>query len=297
MLATIILDTFARKEALEIAAALDELCSPEDAYCFSSAAIYAFWSVPRQELLYIGLAKDVASRFRQHTGLVDCAAKCCKREQIDEYFTTNERLGYSVMVQSSLMQPTTKVDEKAIAKALLDDPFSDEVDLEDIFGAEESIAVAEGMLLELHRQLGDKLPIWNKIGGSIAGRKRRSLYEYTAHMRAIQGILAGKLFEDIEMELEEAGFPFELLLNLEGAELSVLNAHSTLREMSADPTTAYYETLLHGVRMLVATQLVPYETAMKLHERSCDTVQEYFDEMKAVGYLQKVVSLLGVQRK
>ena len=64
MLATIILDAFAKPEFEEIAAALDEICSPHDHYAFSSAAIYSFWSVPKREILYIGLAKDVARRFR-----------------------------------------------------------------------------------------------------------------------------------------------------------------------------------------------------------------------------------------
>src|SRR5262245_6822924 len=108
MLATIILDTFAQHEASEIAASLDDLCSPDDNYGFASAGVYAFWSVPERQILYIGLASKLGDRFRQHTGLAACDAKCCKRLQIADYFKNTKRLGYSIFVQSPMEQPPTK---------------------------------------------------------------------------------------------------------------------------------------------------------------------------------------------
>lgn len=296
MLSTIILDTFTNDEKEQIAAALDDLCSPADTYGFSCAAIYAFWSVPQRELLYIGLTKNIALRFRQHVGLVKCDPKCCKVAQITDYFQSNERLGYSVLVQSSLMQVVGSAEARALEASLPDLPddlVSDEVNLEDVFGTEQEIAVAEGMLLELHRQLGDKLPKWNKVGGAVAGRKRRSLYSHAAQLSAIADEMQGKSPQEIDQEIEAKGPPFELLLNLEGSELSVLNAHSTLREMSADPKTGYYEILLHGVRMLVVTQMVSYESALHIHRHLDDTVKQYFEEMTAQGYLEKQVVLPG----
>lgn len=295
MLATIMLDTFKNAEAAEVASALDELCSPNDNYAFSSACIYAFWSVPKQELLYIGLAKNIGRRFRQHTGLVQCEENCCKRKQIEEYFSNNERLGYSVMVQSSLCQPTTKEDEEAIAAAIGDDPFN--ANLKDIFEAEQNVALAEGMLLELHEQLGERLPAWNKIRGSHVGRKRRSLFEFTAHLKGVQGLLAGKSLEEIEKELEEDGTPFELLLNMEGSELSELNARSTLREIANDATVCEHELLLHGVRMLLASQLVSFEQALAIQERQNPYAKPRFDRMKEDGYWGKKVSLPGIEKE
>lgn len=292
MLATIILDTFKKDELSEIASALDMLCSPDDNYAFSSACIYAFWSVPKQELLYIGLAKEIARRFRQHTGLIQCEENCCKRKQIEDYFSGSERLGYSVMVQSSLCQPTTKEDEEAIAAAIGDDPFS--ANLKDIFEAEQNVALAEGMLLELHEQLGNRLPAWNKIHGSQVGRKRRSLFEFTAHLKGVQGLLAGKSLEEIEKELKEEGTPFELLLNMEGSELSELNARSTLREMANNATVCEHELLLHGVRMLFATQMVSFEQAIAIQERQNPYAKPRFDRMKEDGYWDKKVALPGI---
>src|SRR5688572_16044246 len=108
MLATIILDSFTKVEAREIAQALDTLCSPEDAYGFASACIYSFWSIPEREVLYVGLARDVAVRFRKHVGLTECNLASCKRQEINAYFESHDRLGYSIVVQSPLDQPITK---------------------------------------------------------------------------------------------------------------------------------------------------------------------------------------------
>src|SRR6516164_5814339 len=116
MLATIILDSFARDEPAEIASALDDLCSPDDNYGFASACIYAFWSLPGQDLLYVGLAREVARRFRQHTGLIDCDPACCKRRQIEQYYQTNQRLGYSIIVQSFLDQSVSEKDRRELAE-------------------------------------------------------------------------------------------------------------------------------------------------------------------------------------
>ena len=294
MLATIILDTFTKNEAPAIATALNEICSPENNYAFSSACIYAFWNVPDQEILYIGLAKNIARRFRQHTGLEQCDENCCKRKQIETYFANKERLGYSVMVQSSLCQPTTKMDEELIAAAIGDDPFT--ADLKDIFEAEQNVALAEGMLLELHNQLGDRLPEWNKIHGSRHGRKLRSLFEFTTRIKMIEGLAAGKSFEEIEKELEDDGMPFELLLNIEGSELSELNARSTIREIAEDATVCEHELLLHGVRMLLATQFVSFEQAVAIQEHQNPYAEPQFSRMKKDGYWNKQVNLLGITK-
>jgi len=292
MLASILLDSFRQSEASEIAESLDELCSSEDNYGFSSACIYAFWSVPDHKVLYIGLAKDIARRFRQHTGLVKCDVSCCKLEQITSYFTDNERLGFSVMVQSSLDQPTTKEDEKAIAAAIEDDAFS--VDVSDICGAEKSVQLAEGMLLEIHEQLGDCLPKWNKIRGSRFGQQARSLFENSSQLKLVQKVEAGKSFEEAEKEIADEGMPFELLLNLDGSELSELNARSTLREIAENPTFCGHEILLHGVRIGVASQLLSFEQSVALQERNNPFAKDGFEEMRADGYWDKPLVIPGI---
>ena len=86
MLATIILDAFQKDECRSIADALDVICSPDDTYGFASACVYAFWSVPERELLYIGLARNISHRFQQHTRLITCEPNSCKSKEIETYF-------------------------------------------------------------------------------------------------------------------------------------------------------------------------------------------------------------------
>jgi hypothetical protein len=218
VLATILLDTFTQGEAEMISSALDMICSPNDNYAFSSAGIYAFWSIPDRELLYIGLAKDLTQRFRQHLGLIACDPNCCKVQQINNYFSVRNRIGYSIIVQSTMCSPLSPHDEQIIRNALDDDAAV--IDVSDIFEAEENIAAAEGMLIDLFEQIGDRLPRWNKIRGSERGRGRQSFYSGSNDLRFLQGLVEGKSTEELDDEFAAEAPPYELLLNLEGSELS-----------------------------------------------------------------------------
>ena len=293
MLATIILDTFTKKESEQIASALDVLCSPLDHYAFSSAAIYSFWSVPEREILYIGLAKDVTRRFRQHMGLVACAPKGCKVKQVEGYFATKDRIGYSIIVQSAMCHPTTREDEGIILSVLDDDDDAATVDVSDIFEARENIVLAEGMLIDMFERLGDRLPKWNKIRGSKRGRKRRSFFSAFNPLRAIPAILAGKSWKQIESEKATQGPPYELVLNLEGSELSDLNARATLREIADKATFCGHELLLHGIRMLIVSQRFPFDRALNSLAKLTQLDTARIAQMKADGYWCKKVTLPG----
>lgn len=291
MLATIMLDTFTKPEAQEIAAALDMLCSPHDHYAFSSAAIYAFWSVRERELLYIGLAKDVAQRFRQHLGLIACDPNCCKVQQIADYFSSKERIGYSIIVQSTMCSPLTAEDEQVIREALDDDAGT--VDVSDIFEAEENIAIAEGMLIELFEQFGDRLPKWNRVRSTQRGRQTRSFFSESDKLRTAQGLIAGKSFEQIEREVAAEGPPYELLLNLEGSELSELNARATLREIAESATICEHELLLHGVRMGMVSRHSSFEQSLKTQLAFNEFAKGRIDQMKTDGYWDRKVTPPG----
>ena len=85
------------KEALEMADAIDDLCSPTDNYGWASAGIYCFWDYYAEAVLYIGLAGDLAERFKQHNGILPIK-EGSKQKQIEDYFSRNERLGYTIFV-------------------------------------------------------------------------------------------------------------------------------------------------------------------------------------------------------
>ena len=43
MFGTVIIDAYRKDEAMEMANAIDDLCSPNDTYGWASAGIYCFW--------------------------------------------------------------------------------------------------------------------------------------------------------------------------------------------------------------------------------------------------------------
>ncbi|WP_243137016.1 hypothetical protein [Alkaliphilus serpentinus] len=107
MFGTVIIDAYSKDERQEIADSIDDLCSPKDNYGWASAGIYCFWDYYAEEVLYIGLASDLADRFKQHNGIKPVDGSSSKYAKIEEYFESNERLGYTIFVQSPLSQPLT----------------------------------------------------------------------------------------------------------------------------------------------------------------------------------------------
>lgn len=163
MFGTIILDAYRKDEITQIAEALDDLCSPNDNYGWSSAGIYNFWDYENKELLYIGLASDLANRFRQHNGLIPLKSGS-KQNQITEYFLQHPegKLGYSILVQ--IDQPTVMRNRNT------------ESDPESMAGIEE-IKEIEGMLIEAYRRKKGCIPPWNEVGGSVYGQKNVSEHD------------------------------------------------------------------------------------------------------------------------
>jgi hypothetical protein len=175
MLGTIILDSFKQAESAEIAKALDDLCSPDDNYGWASTGVYSFFDVDTKETLYLGLAQDFAERFRQHTGLHACDAKCCKKEKIYEYFRRKEKLGFGIFGQSPLSQPTVRRNKKERTG------FEDD-DLAGLSYAK----TAEGQLIEAYRLTHGKFPPWNAIGGAKKGQAKASK-EHIAIVKSLSG--------------------------------------------------------------------------------------------------------------
>lgn len=162
MFATIILDAYGPDDRDQIASALDMLCSPTDNYGWASNGVYSFFALENQQLMYLGLASDLAERFRQHNGLIPCEPNCCKKQNIDEYFTRYPRLGFGVLLMSPLEQIDVAKHRRLSAKA--------PADVEGNWHAQ----VAEGALIETYRQAMGVLPQWNRIGGSKHGQQLAS---------------------------------------------------------------------------------------------------------------------------
>lgn len=145
---TIIIDTYSSDEAKEIHDALDVVCNRKGYFSFDHYGLYCFWDFYSKEILYIGLTKNLRNRFAQHNGLSGTSSKGNKYKYIMDYFLVNERLGYSVLVQSPYEHRDELLDSK-----------------------DDEIKKIEGALIEDFKLNNNRLPKWNYIGGSYYGRK------------------------------------------------------------------------------------------------------------------------------
>tara|TARA_B100000965_G_scaffold404731_2_gene436385 strand:- start:530 stop:1294 length:765 start_codon:yes stop_codon:yes gene_type:complete len=216
VLCTYIRDSYRNEEASELADAIDDIASPIDQNGWASAGIYCFWDTSNNEVLYIGLAVNLSSRFRQHNGLISCPEKGCKRELINRWFESNEELGYSILVQSKLSQPAISNNTKED----INDEFKKKYP--QLFYGIEAIQFSEGLLIEAENILNSSLPPWNRIGGSKSGALKASN----------DNVYLSKLFTN------------------EITDLYV--AMRTIRQISSNPTFEAYELYLHGVRLFMA---------------------------------------------
>jgi hypothetical protein len=160
---TMFLDLYTVDDRREIHEALEELCSPLDNMYFASAGVYIYWAPQTREVLYIGLARDLPERFTHHNGLTKYLPSACKWRQIQDYFRTEDLLGFSVVVQSPLSQPLTHRLRTSLG------PGSPELEFYELLASEpeyEALRELEGRLLKSHLLRHERLPRWNSIGGS-----------------------------------------------------------------------------------------------------------------------------------
>lgn len=170
MFGTIILDSYTKDEIYNMAEYIEEICSPLDTIGWASSGIYSFWDYGTKNILYIGLASDLYVRFKQHNGLLPIDDNACKYQQIQDYFKSREKLGYTILVQSPLSQPIVQRNEKKYME-FLEKHKGIPINNYAIEDGLESIRSAEGQLIEAYRLYTGDIPPWNKIGGDVYARK------------------------------------------------------------------------------------------------------------------------------
>ena len=255
MFGTVILDAYRKEEAMEVANAIDDLCSPKDAYGWASAGIYCFWDYYAEEVLYLGLAGDLAERFRQHNGILPIK-KGSKQKQIEEYFSKNERLGYTIFVQSPLSQPLVHRNKNMYEKFAKQNNSPVEDMLSEQGRAD--IKIVEGILIESFRKKYGHFPPWNEIGASSVGQKR--------------------VMENNINIVKSFCQPDKYYMN-------PIVSRSTIRELSQNPEWAWYENYLHAVRINMLMFGMEYQEALELVKKG--DIIDTFDEIKENGYFSK----------
>ena len=166
MLSTFIREKYKLKDIPELAEAVDDLFDPEVDYGWASSGVYCFWDPNSYEILYVGLAVDLAQRFRQHNGLISAKPSTCKYSEISKWFICNDQIGYSVLAQSSLSQASCKKFNMRfdLSKEEMVEQYGELVQ-----AGHEAIVNTEGLLIEAQKKSTGKIPRWNKVGGSIFG--------------------------------------------------------------------------------------------------------------------------------
>ena len=116
MLCTVIHDAYTADEQSEVHEALSTLLSAGQPD-WSAKGVYAYWDRAGHDILYLGLASDLPSRFAQHNGLVNHGGGN-KAKEIRDYFSGHERLGFTM---SSSRARRSARDRGADAEAGSDD--------------------------------------------------------------------------------------------------------------------------------------------------------------------------------
>lgn len=256
MFGTVILDAYTKAETEELAAAIDDICCPRDHYGWASAGIYCFWDYNTHEVLYIGLASDLYERFRQHNGLITMPEEGCKYQQIQEYFSSHKKLGYTIFVQSPLSQPLVHRNRDLYEKMAKEhnSPIQNYISDQGI----NDIKRVEGILIEAYRKDSGHFPPWNKVGGSIEGQNR----VMKNNINIVKSFCNPQMYE-----------------------VSPIVSRSTIRELSNNPTYEGFESFLHAVRTRVLILGMDYIEALKF-QNSHDTYG-WYKRIYKEGYLDK----------
>ena len=256
---TIIMDSYKLDEVEKMAQFIDEICSPMDSCGWSSAGIYSFWDYYTKEVLYIGLASDLCVRFKQHNGLIHIKDSACKYKQIKEYFSKNERIGYSILVQSSMAQPIVHRNESTyrnIFKLSKKEPIPNYASEEGI----EFIKQAEGQLIESYKKVKGTIPQWNKIGGDIFSRKYASQDNFQYIIQAFSNVM----------------------------ENNILVSKATIRELAENSIYEWFEIQLHGVRVLMISLHISFVEAIDIQINNNPLFKNEWQKIVDSKYLKRL---------
>jgi hypothetical protein len=225
MWGTVLLDVYRRQDAQELRDGLERLLGPESGSAWATGGVYVFWNPETRDPLYVGITGDFPERFAQHNGLRAFPTAGCQRENIENYFAEEcEWLGYSVFLLSSLSQPSTRRQRRALG---LTDP--ELIELNEAMSAEvlDEMRRLEGGMIELHAAIcGERIP-WNRSCGRVP-RPPPDCDDETLFLAV-------------------------------GAFDCLLHARRTIRQLANDAEANMFEEYLHGARIRAMILSGPFQ--------------------------------------
>jgi len=179
--ATIFRDSYLESERRDMAEWLDDLFPVNGGSEFAPQVVYLYWDYSTHEPLYLGLASEARRRFEEHNGLRYSAPGSSKKKEIDDYFTKQSRLGFSVIAASSSAPINTAATRQA-NKSLR--PWNGLTwGLEE--AAEDELRMFEGRFINAGKSAG-VLP-WNNIQGWWRGAVTAQ-----SHSALVLGLFTGQ---------------------------------------------------------------------------------------------------------
>lgn len=184
----------------------------------------------------------------------------CKVKEIEEYFSSHNRLGYSILAQSPLSQPIVHRNVANYRKLF---QISKDVPIPNYAGEEGLVFIkqAEGQLIESYKQVIGDIPPWNKIGGDKFSRKYASESNYLYVIRAFS----------------------------EDNTQNYLVSKSMLRELTANATYEWFEMQLHSIRVLMLSAGMSFEEAVIMQLKMNPYFVEQWKRIVDSKYLEKVL--------
>ena len=269
MWGTFLLDVYRRQDAGDVRDALEQVLGPDSGSGWATGGVYVFWNPDTRAPLYVGIAGDLPERFAQHNGLRAFPATGCKREQIEEYFGNNQRIGISLILQS-------KMQDDGVLEEFADWTLEELVGFSD---ATRNVEFAEGNLIRAHAERYGDRPPWNKNKASKEGDGAPTLKR-------------GSGFEATLFETATGSPPqphhFDVLTDVVGKSLSPLVARNTIREVSTY-WNEVTEDIMHAVRMLMLGKRMTYDEAARVHKAA--EQGEYLQWIEEEGYLGRKPSI------
>ncbi len=156
------------------------------------------------------------------------------QKQIEDYFSRNERLGYTIFVQSPLSQPLVHRNREMYEK------FAKQQNspVEDMLSEQgrDDIKRVEGILIESFRKKYGHFPPWNNIGGSTKCQTK----------------VMGNNINIVRSFCQSDNY-----------EINPIVSRSTIRELSQNPEWEWYENFLHVARMNLLILGMEYDKSLE----------------------------------
>lgn len=152
---TIVSDVYSKDEANNIYVSLKTICGNDHSKPFDTYGIYCYWDFYTKEILYIGLSKDLVSRFAQHNNINSKSTKGNKSLKIREYFKSKDKLGFSILLQPPIIQSGFN-----------------------LFDKDREVKFIESALFQSYINQYGRIPLWNIVEGYKKGRDKKIVHRY-----------------------------------------------------------------------------------------------------------------------